>query len=227
MSQLKVKAVLFDLFETLVTEFSHGKRISNRSYNYLDLIGIPNDEFKQEWRSRNKERMTGAFGDYPSVIRDILSKRKLDINEETIERLYQQRLIEKEIPFRQIQPKILDLLSFLKKKDIELGLVSNCTEEEVRQWMASDISKFFNVSIFSYEVGYAKPDERIYKLACERLNVEPSETIFVGDGGSDELTGAYRAGITPFHALWFNPYIDSHFIKVADPLMLKKLINDI
>lgn len=226
LSHLKVKAVIFDLFETLVTEFSDGKRISKRSYNYMDLIGIPNNEFKQEWRSRSKERMTGVFVDYPSVVRDILSKRGIDIDEDTIEHLYQQRLSEKEIPFRQIQPIIIDLLSYLKEKDIKLGLVSNCTEEEVRYWKASRISGYFDEAIFSYEIGYAKPDERIYKLACERLNVKPSETIFVGDGGSDELVGAYQAGIRPVHAVWFNTCIESKFVKVADPVRVKEWITD-
>ena len=226
LSQLKVSAVLFDLFETLVTEFSDGKRISNRFYNYLELLGIPNSEFKQEWGNRISERMTGAFADYPSVVRDILSKRGLNINEESIEYLYQQRLREKEIPFRQIRPEIIDLLSFLKSKKIKLGLVSNCSEEEVRQWSASGISTYFDDTIFSYEIGYAKPDVMIYKLACERLNIEPSEIIFVGDGGSDELMGAYRAGITPFHAVWFNTHVESNFAKLASPMMLKEMIND-
>lgn len=227
MSNLKVKAVFFDLFETLVTEFSDGKRISNRYYDYLELLGLSNEEFKNEWRNRNKDRMTGFFSDFPSVIRDILKKRELNYNDESVEYLYQGRLREKEIPFREIQPGIIDLLTYLKDKKVSVGLISNCTEEEVRHWKNSEISKYFDDVIFSYEVGYAKPDERIYKLACSRLMVEPSKSIFVGDGGSDELTGAYNAGITPFHAVWFNPFVESNFTKITDPLTLKEILNDI
>jgi len=39
----------------------------------------------------------------------------------------------------------------------------------------------FDVSIFSAEVGLAKPDPRIYQLALSRLGVEASEAIFVDD----------------------------------------------
>ena len=45
-------------------------------------------------------------------------------------------------------------------------------------------------------MGVSKPDHRIYEIACERLGVEASECLFVGDGANDELPGAERAGMT-------------------------------
>ncbi|HEY8030652.1 MAG TPA: HAD family hydrolase, partial [Gaiellaceae bacterium] len=48
---------------------------------------------------------------------------------------------------------------------------------------------------FSSAVGLRKPDPQIYRLACERLGVEPHESVFVGDGGNDELAGAERVGM--------------------------------
>ena len=44
-------------------------------------------------------------------------------------------------------------------------------------------------------MGVRKPQRRIYDLGCVALSVEPSRCIYVGDGGSHELTGAVRAGI--------------------------------
>jgi putative hydrolase of the HAD superfamily len=35
--------------------------------------------------------------------------------------------------------------------------------------------------VYSHEVGYAKPDRRIYELACARLEVSPAESVFVDD----------------------------------------------
>ncbi|HET8841018.1 MAG TPA: HAD-IA family hydrolase, partial [Ktedonobacteraceae bacterium] len=35
--------------------------------------------------------------------------------------------------------------------------------------------------IYSHEVGFAKPDPRIYELTCERLGVQPAEMIFLDD----------------------------------------------
>lgn len=35
--------------------------------------------------------------------------------------------------------------------------------------------------VYSHEEGVAKPDRRIYELTCERLDVQPDETIFLDD----------------------------------------------
>jgi FMN phosphatase YigB (HAD superfamily) len=57
--------------------------------------------------------------------------------------------------------------------------------------------------VFSCEVGLAKPDPHIYVEAVRRLQVDVSETWFIGDGGDDELSGTERAGLRAFKALWF------------------------
>jgi putative hydrolase of the HAD superfamily len=55
----------------------------------------------------------------------------------------------------------------------------------------------FDTVLFSCEVKLKKPDRRIYELCAQRLGVEPDECLYVGNGGSDELAGARRAGMTP------------------------------
>jgi putative hydrolase of the HAD superfamily len=49
---------------------------------------------------------------------------------------------------------------------------------------------------FSYQVGSVKPEPEIYRLALNSLNVSPEDSIFVGDGGSNELFGAKNVGFT-------------------------------
>lgn len=40
-----------------------------------------------------------------------------------------------------------------------------------------------------------KPEPEIYRIALESLGVRPDQSVFVGDGGSDELRGAREMGI--------------------------------
>ena len=42
-----------------------------------------------------------------------------------------------------------------------------------------------------------KPDRRIFQLAHSRLGVQPEECLYVGDGGSHELTAARALGMHP------------------------------
>ncbi|MFC7681725.1 HAD family hydrolase [Paenibacillus sp. GCM10028914] len=214
---MKTKAVFFDLFETLITEFSNGKRISNRKYDYLESLGITTEDFKEEWSSRQQKRMIGIFSNYFEVIKDILENRQLKSNNEAVQILYQERIKEKIIPFLHIRSDILELLEYLRKNNIKIGLISNCTEEEVRYWKESELAQYFDDFIFSYEVGIAKPDIRIYQLACERISVSSHESIFIGDGGSNELDGAFNAGLRTYHAIWFNTFIESNYKKLELP----------
>jgi epoxide hydrolase-like predicted phosphatase len=53
--------------------------------------------------------------------------------------------------------------------------------------------------IYSHEVGIAKPDPRIFELTCERLGVQPEETIFLDDVEQHVLA----ARSTGIHAILF------------------------
>lgn len=214
---MHIKAVFFDLFETLITEFSNGRRVTNRSINYSELLGMSNDDFKREWGNRHEARMTGALPNYSFVIKDIMEKQNLNYDDESAECLYQKRIEEKIVPFLNIRADVIYLLESLRKRNLKLGLISNCTEEEVRQWHECELANYFDDVIFSYEVGLAKPDNRIYALACERLNVKPENSVFVGDGGSNELDGACNAGLHPYQAIWFNTFITSNYKKLTNP----------
>jgi putative hydrolase of the HAD superfamily len=48
--------------------------------------------------------------------------------------------------------------------------------------------------VYSHEVGVAKPDRRIYEIACERLGVAPAEAVLLDDVPS-YLEGATAAGM--------------------------------
>ncbi len=50
-------------------------------------------------------------------------------------------------------------------------------EEEARL----HLSQIADLIIYSHEVGFAKPDPRIYALTCERLGCRPEEIVFLDD----------------------------------------------
>ena len=83
-----MKAVLFDLYETLVTGYNPDRRREQRGAR----LGLAEDYFDREWGARHDQRMRGEFPDYHSVIRDICEAAKVKPNEDVIEELYQDRL---------------------------------------------------------------------------------------------------------------------------------------
>ncbi|WP_036747086.1 HAD family hydrolase [Paenibacillus sp. UNC451MF] len=198
-----MKAVMFDLFETLITEFADGVRKVPRINDFDEQWGLTKQEYDEEWRARQDRRMNGTFADYPSVLRDMWHSKGKILDEACIQTLYDSRLYAKSIPFQSISPHVIYMLKRLKSRGIRIGLISNCTEEEIRAWERCDLAPYFDEAVFSFETGYAKPDPQIYALACDRLQVQPDEAVFVGDGGSRELEGATAYGIRAYRAAWF------------------------
>lgn len=76
---------------------------------------------------------------------------------------------------------LLDMIARLKS-DFSIGLLSNISSDWItKEFLTLDEQQLFDTMVLSYEVGMAKPDPRIYTLACERLRVTPGETLMIDD----------------------------------------------
>jgi putative hydrolase of the HAD superfamily len=197
-------AVFFDLYETLITEWRDGKKKADFG-SPAKSLGIEEKQFKTEWSARRDQRMTGHFRDYQHVLEDICQVFGVTITTDALRDLCRERTRAKSVPFAEIEEGILNTLNQLKEMGIKIGLISNCSSEEITAWAASPLAPLFDDVIFSYEVKLAKPAPEIYALACNRMGCLPEHAAFVGDGGSDELAGAERYGLRPYHATWFVP----------------------
>jgi putative hydrolase of the HAD superfamily len=89
----------------------------------------------------------------------------------------------------------LEVLDALRRRGLRLGLISNCSSPVRDLWDESPFAGRFDAVVLSADVGLCKPDPAIYRLAAERLAIEPAEALFVGDGDSGELAGAERIGM--------------------------------
>jgi putative hydrolase of the HAD superfamily len=90
-----------------------------------------------------------------------------------------------------------DLMAFIRqlRPRVRIGLISNAWLE-VRRLLESEwrIADAFDPLILSAEVGWVKPDERIFHLALERAEVQPSEAAFVDDF-SENIDAALALGM--------------------------------
>lgn len=55
----------------------------------------------------------------------------------------------------------------------------------------------------SADVGYAKPDPRIFETACRTLDVRPADVVHVGDSLREDVHGAQQAGLVAVHVTPF------------------------
>jgi putative hydrolase of the HAD superfamily len=61
------------------------------------------------------------------------------------------------------------------------------------------IARYFDVTVAAHEIGFGKPDPRIFRHACVRLGLAPSRVLHVGDDLALDVLGARSAGL---HAAW-------------------------
>lgn len=80
--------------------------------------------------------------------------------------------------------KNIQLLQYIKKlkQKYKIGILSNIASNWITaSFLTTDEQALFDSITLSYEVRLTKPDSEIFRIACKRLAVEPSETIMIDD----------------------------------------------
>ena len=202
-----IKAVIFDMFETLVTLFV------GRTYFSEDIakdLGVPLQDFRREWHATETDRTLGRLTMAEGVS---IALKKLGIySEENVNLICQKRLNALGDTFSSIPDESILLLKTLHQKGIKTGLITNTFSDERDLIRSSPLYPLFDLTMISYEQGLSKPDHAIYKKMLNLLNVQPDECLYIGDGGSRELYAAREIGMnalqcTWFHHLAFEPHI--------------------
>ena len=101
--------------------------------------------------------------------------------------------------FRKIFQKSVEVLNDLKNKDYECYVLSNWSWETF-QGMDKEYPflKKFDGLIISGKEKLIKPDEKIYKLAINRFNLVPEETVFIDDK-KENIEAANNLGFLTIH----------------------------
>jgi len=204
-----MKAVIFDLFETLITEWGSPKYTVREIAHDLD---VDCQAFRREWRLLHSDRHTGKLSESVQAYRAILGSLGITRDEALLNEIVRKRDECKRKCFESIAPEIIEMLSSLRDSGCKIALISNCSAEEIAGLRDCALYPYFDAAVLSCDVGFVKPDAGIYAHCLSLLKEEASDCFYVGDGGSDELSGAKKAGMTPLKALWFI----KHFVKEYD-----------
>ena len=194
-----IKAVLFDMYETLVSQYRCPQYFSAEMARDA---GVDLAEFRKLWYPAEVGGYMTGEADYKETVAEVLSH--FGIREEALlDRMAEKNRAFKRAAFEHIHEGILPLLSELSNRGIRIGLVSNCYVEEAAVIRSSVLFPYFDAVCLSCELGIKKPDPAIFLACAEELGVFPSECLFTGDGGSEELPAAKSLGMTAVQAFWY------------------------
>ena len=210
MPDKKIKAVLFDLGETLLNFgkfnatrlFRQGARLS---YDFLKSRGQPVTNFRYYyWRNLIAirirtflSRITNNDFNSLALLRRIGTKKGIRLNGQQW-RHFAWLWYEPLSKIATTEPKIKETLTALKNLGLELGIVSNTfvnahsLEKHLKQLGILD---FFAVRVYSYEFDFRKPDVRIFKVAAERIGEMSENILYVGDLIDKDIKPALKSGM--------------------------------
>ena len=193
-----VKAVIFDMFETLVTLFTEHTYFGEDA---ASDAGIDPVLYRKVWHENEKDRTTGKMTIEEGIGETL---RKLGVySDELLNTIVSKRLATLQETFDQIPDESVQLLLELRRRGIKVGLITNTFSDERDLIRSSKLFPLFDATRISYEEGVLKPDPSMYQSIMDELGVEPDECLYVGDGGSRELFAARDIGMKPLQASWF------------------------
>jgi putative hydrolase of the HAD superfamily len=206
----KYKAIIFDLFGTLIENFRRSE-YEEVLAEMAAILDTPFEDFQRVWLESFPQRVTGAHADQRASIEYICQKLKVPVTEAQVEHAFQVRL---DYTKRSVVPRAcaLKTLKKLKEARYKIGLISDCSGEIPLIWDGTPLAPFFDVTVFSCTAGIKKPNPRIYQMATEALKVNPQECLYIGDGSSQELTGALKVGMYPVLINDPTESVDAHYI---------------
>ena len=218
---MSIQAVIFDMYETLVTQFCsplyYGTQIA-------EDLGLRAEEFLPGWRATEEARATGKLA-FEETMEQLMKSHGI-YSPERHRRVVDKRIAIQADCFTHLHPGIVPMLSALRERGIRIGLITNCFSEEAKLIRESKLYPYFDAHCLSWEEGVRKPDPAIYRTCLRRLGIAPENCLYVGDGGSFELETARSLGLQAVQATWYRQAAFEHkqaalrtnFPQLSDPM---------
>jgi putative hydrolase of the HAD superfamily len=185
------QAVAFDYFGTLTQAVRQGP-----IHDWMALrLGCDPDEWRALLRRTFYLRASGRLGEPLDALDRLATELGGRPGFDALLEVYAARVaaIGAEGPLR---PEAVPVLSRLRELGVRTAVVSDCWFELPSLLPTLPVHPLLDAVVLSTEVGECKPDPAMYLTACARLGVSPRRCLYVGDGGSRELTGAGAVGMT-------------------------------
>ena len=181
----QIRWVFFDLGYTLINEDGAAFGRLQQVCDSLDVLGV---KATVEDLVRDLEEASRRFDPSPFV--SMLDKLVPDPEHQEFVRKSGRYPKELEEPY----PDAKSLLTSLAER-YQLGVIANQpdgTEERLRNY---GLDSFFSVCLSSTELGIAKPDPEIFRIALAQADCEPQHAVMVGDRIDNDIKPAKALGM--------------------------------
>jgi putative hydrolase of the HAD superfamily len=201
-----IKAVFFDLYQTLITYDPPREELVVQALRELGIERDPAifrrplvtaDEFiygeiaRLPLSQRSQEEKVSLYTEHQSIVlreAGIEADSKLAMGLLGKMQQYSMNLV--------LFDDVATTLDELKKRGLILGLISNVEQEMNDTFTRLGLDTWLDIIVTSLDAGVGKPQPEIFLEALKRAGVAADEALYVGDQYGVDVLGARGAGIT-------------------------------
>lgn len=198
------RAVLFDAGDTLIRLSGGGEELLHRAAAALGHDGLDSAGAARAWqeilsRASTPEELAKGRDLSADRHREVWTALYVDAGCERLASGLSEALYAVTVDARSWEafPDTLSTLRALHGRGVRLGIVSDTGFDLRPVFDALEMSAYLDAIVLSFQHGACKPDPSVFLTACDQLDVEPAETLMVGDNPSTDA-GAVSAGLSVF-----------------------------
>jgi len=204
---MKIKAVLFDLFDTLMIirknpDFNSPSFMKMYRFLSENGVNVPLDRFREAYNKARDELYAKADPNLEEPhfnVRIALTLKMLGYNYDASSPLVvsaSAEFCQEFMKFVYLDKNAMPLLHSLRGR-YKLGIVSNyaipeCADELLK---THGLDGLFDIVVVSGAVNKRKPSPEIFNKTLNALGVSAAETVFVGDTMDADVEGAKAVGM--------------------------------
>lgn len=185
-----IKAIIFDLDGTLLDRDRSLLHFVEEQYERL--IKPSGEVHKESYIQRFITLDSRGYVWKDKVYQELIQEFKLGLDWDALLEDYKQGFSNHAVAF----PNMHELLNNLKNKGYKLAMITNGFGDfQASNIQALKIVHFFDEILISEREGLRKPDPAIFMRAAEKLNVEPSACVYVGDHPINDVVASKAVGM--------------------------------
>ena len=199
-----IHGLLFDINGTLIDIWTDegNLRVWRTTANFLGYHGvrIPAEQLRDRYTELNRKQRRESPEQYPEfdaekIFREIIGETSPETDAGPLGKYSASVFRAASLRHLAPDPGVTETLEQLKQI-YRLAAVSDAQ----RLWALPELrmaglESFFSTVLISGDLGFRKPDPRLFEIALARLRLNAGEVIFIGNDMFRDIYGAHQAGL--------------------------------
>lgn len=224
-----IQAITFDLWNTIFNNRFYTEMRLHWFSQFLNEKGISQSEIDIENTFKfglhlHKRNFENNYHIYTKDrILEVLKILKIDLSKKDkaiIKKEFEEVMLIAPPSLKKGTRQTLETLS----SDYKIGLISNTGITPgriiIKVLQEYNILQYFQVKIFSDEIGYYKPHPILFNKALKKLECDPRNAIHIGDILETDVKGAKECNM---HTIWFNDSFSKKSKKIKPDYEIREI----